>query len=201
MGSVNHKKQVLTYPIASGEMCYAVENERTVYLEGDPETGYNLYGQVPGGTEASAVNLAEVLLEFAMTWNAPGDPPEARRQMQVFGGHIGEALATQDVQVKPINCVLGRAAGALEDVFLSLDASFACRQTKSEVRFQLDQSPLSSAAELTGLEQEAELAHHAFNAICQSLVSAIDPELQVQLPGGPNEEHTISVMAPTSNGR
>ena len=95
MGSVNHKKQVLTYPIASGGMCYAVENERTVYLEGDAGAGHKLYGQLPGGSEASAVNLAEVLLEFAMTWNAPGDQSEARRQMQVFGGHIGQALGRQ----------------------------------------------------------------------------------------------------------
>ena len=201
MGSADHKKQVLTYPIASGGMGYAVENERTVYLEGDPETGYSLYGQIPGTTEASAVNLAEVLLEFAMTWNSPGDTSEARRQMQVFGEHIGEALATQSVQVKPVNGGLGRAAGALEDVFRSLDASFACCHTKSVVSFQLDQSPLRKAAEVTGLEQEVELAHHAYGAICQSLVGAIDPKLQVQLPGGPNTAHTISVMAPTSNGR
>ena len=201
MESVDHKRQIVTYPIASGGMYYPVENERTVYLEGDPETGYSLYGQIPGATEASAVNLAEVLLEFAMTWNGPGDPCEARRQMQVFGGHIGEALATESAGVKPLNSGLGRAAGALEDVFRSLDASFAYRQTRSEVSFQLDQNPLRSAAEATGLEQEADLAHHAYNAICQSLVSAIDPDLQVQLPGGPNVEHTISVMAPGSNGR
>ena len=137
MESLDHKKQVLTYPIASGGMCYAVENEQTVYLEGDPETGYSLYGQIPGTTEASAVNLAEVLLEFAMTWNGPGDPSEARRQMKVFGGHIGEALATQGAEVKPLNGGLGRAAGALEDVFRSLDASFGYGQTKSEVSFQL----------------------------------------------------------------
>jgi hypothetical protein len=182
-------------------MYYPVENERTVYLKGDPETGYSLYGQIPGTTEASAVNLAEVLLEFAMTWSAPGDPSEARRQMQVFGGHIGEALATESARVKPLNGGLGRAAVALEDVFRSLDASFACCQTKSVVNFQLDQSPLRHAAEVTGLEQEAELAQHAYNAICQSLVGAIDPDLLVQLPGGHNAEHTISIMAPSSNGR
>jgi hypothetical protein len=120
--------------------------------------------------------------------------------MQVFGGHIGEALATQSVQDKPVNGGLGRAAGALEDVFRSLDASFAYGQTKNELSFQLDQSPLRVAAEVTGLEQEAELAQHAYNAMCQSLVGTIDPDLQVQLPGGPNAEHTISVTA-ASNGR
>ena len=113
MASVDHKKRVLTYPIAIGGMCYAVENERTVYLEGDPETGYSLYGQIPGTTEGSAVNLAEVLLEFAMTWNGPGDRSEARRQMQVFGGHIGEALATESVPVKPLNCGLHCSANAM----------------------------------------------------------------------------------------
>jgi len=51
MGSVNHRKQVLTYPIASGEMCYAAENERTIYLQGGVETGFSLYGQTAGGDQ------------------------------------------------------------------------------------------------------------------------------------------------------
>jgi hypothetical protein len=73
-------------------MRYAVENERTVYLQGAPETGFSLYGEIPDGGEASFVNLGEVLLEFAMSWDVPGAPTEARRQMQIFGTHIGEAL-------------------------------------------------------------------------------------------------------------
>ena len=201
MTGENAKKQLTTYPIGSGEMCYAVQNERTVYLQGDAETGFSVYGQISGGGEASCANLSEVLLEFAMTWNAPGDPSEARRQMQLFGGHIGQALATQSARAKPVKPGLGLAAGALEDVFRSLDASFACHGTQSEVSYHLDQSPLRVAAEATGLEQEAELAHYAFNAICQSLVSTLDPELRIQLPGGPNAEHTISVVSPASNGR
>jgi hypothetical protein len=179
-------------------MGYTVENERTVYVQGNSQTGFSLYGQIPGG-KAFTVNLAEVLLEFAMTWNTPGDPCEARRQMQIFGGRIGQALATQSAQIEPFNCGLGRAAYALEDIFRSLDASFGCHQTQSKVRYQLDQSPLHVADEVTGLEQEAELAHHAFSAICQSLVSAIDPELEIQFPGGPNAEHTITLMAPNGN--
>jgi hypothetical protein len=196
MGSANHKQQVLTYPIASGEMCYAVENERTVYLEGGAKTGFNLYGQIAGGTEASAVNLAEVLLELAMTWSAPGDPSEARHQMQKFGGRIGEALGTQSAASQPVNSVLARAALALEDVLLSLGAPFAFRHTNGHVRFQLGQSPLRVAAESTGLEREVELAHHAFSALCQSVVSAVSSELQLKLPGSPDAEHIISLTAP-----
>ena len=200
MGSVNHKKQVVTYPIASRGMCYAVENERSVYLQGDVETGFNLYGQIAGTTEASAVNLAEVLLEFAMTWNAPGDPSEARRQMQKFGGRIGEALGTQSAAAQPVNSVLARAALALEDVLLSLDTPIAFRHTNGHVRFQLSQSPLRVAAEANGLEREVELAHHAFSALCRSTVSAVSSELELQMPGSPDAEHTISVTAPGSNG-
>jgi hypothetical protein len=182
-------------------MRYAVENERTVYLQGAPETGFSLYGEIPDGGEAAFVNLGEVLLEFAMSWDVPGAPTEARRQMQIFGTHIGEALADQSARAKPVNGVLGRAACALEDVFRSMDASFAYRQSKSEMHYELDRCPLHAVAQVTGMRREAELAHHALNAICQSLVSAIDPELQIQLPGGPNLEHTISILAPTSNGR
>jgi hypothetical protein len=176
MGSVNRKKQVLTYPIASGAMCYAAENERTIYLQGKMESGFSLYGQIAGGGQASCVNLAEVLLEFAMTWNAPGDPSEARRQMQNFGGRIGEALGTQSATAQPVN-------------------------SDGQVRFQLAQSPLRAAAEVNGLEREVELAHHAFSALCQRTVSAVSSELQLQLPGSPDAEHIISLTAPASNGQ
>jgi len=201
MGSVNHKKQVLTYPIASGETCYAAENERTIYLQGDVETGFSLYGQIAGGGQASCVNLAQVLLEFAMTWNAPGDPSEARRQMQNFGGRIGQALGMRSAAAQPVNSALARAAVALEDVLLSLDAPIAFRHTNGQVRFHLHQSPLRVAAEATGMEREVELAHHAFSALCQSTVSAVSSELQLQLPNSPDAEHVISLTAPASNDR
>lgn len=191
MNSVNHERPILTYQITSGPMWYEAVNERTVYLQGDPEAGFCLYGEMPGGSEISSVNLAHVLLEFAMAWHAPGDASEARRQMQVFGRHLGEALADQMAQAGPVNDVLGRAADALEDVFRSLDASFAYRQTESEVHYQLDPCPLKVAAEVAGTEREVELAHHALNAICQGVVGALGPELRIQLPGGPNVEQVI----------
>ncbi len=201
MDNVDHSKPVLTYPIASGGLYYAMVNERTVYLQGDPEAGFSLYGEIPGGGEGSSVNLAKMLLEFAMAWSTFGDTVEARRQMQLFGRYLGEALAKQRTPTKPVNGVLGRAADALEDVFRSLDASFARRQIESEVRYQLDPSPLHVAAEVTAMEREVKLAHHALKAICQSVVGALDPELGVQLPSGPNVEQVIRVVAPTSNGR
>ena len=202
MDGANHGSPILTYQIASGQTYYAAVNERAVYLQGDTEIGFSLYGQIPGESEASSVNLAAVLLEFAMAWNVPGDASEARRQMQIFGRRLGEALADQRAQAEPANGALGRAAAALEDVFRSLNAPLANRQqTKNELRYELDQCPLRVAAEVTGMGREADPAHHALNAICQSLVSAIDPKLRIQLPGGPNAEHVIRVLAPASQGR
>jgi len=200
MDGVDHRSPILTYQIASGQTYYAAVNERTVYLQGDPEAGFNLYGQTPGESEAFSVNLAEVLLEFAMAWNVPGDESEARRQMHVFGRHLGEALADQRARARPVNGVLGRAADALEDIFHSLGASFAYYQTESEVRYQLDLHPLQVAAEVTGMGREVGLAHHALNAICQSVVVALDPELRIRLPSGPDGEQVISLGAPTNNG-
>ncbi len=201
MKGVNHMMPILTYPIASGPMCYAVVSERTVYLQGDPGAGFRLCGQTPGGSEASSANLTQMLLEFAMTWNMAEDASEAQRQMQIFGRRLGEALADQRAPTKPVNGVLGRAADALEDVFRSLDASFARRQTESELRYQLDAGPLRVAAQVTTMEGEAELAHYALNAICQSVVEALAPELRIQLPGGPDVEQVISVVALTGHGR
>jgi hypothetical protein len=202
MDNVNHSKPILTYPIASGEMYYEVVNQRTVYLQGDPETGFSLYGEIPGWGEDSAVNLSKILLEFAMTWSATGDAVEAQRQMQRFGRRIGEAFAQQRVPGKSVNGVVGRAGDALEDVFRSLDAPFARRRTNSEVHYRLDRPcPLHMAAEVTTSEQEIRLAHLALKAICQHVVGTLDPKLRLRLPDDPNVEQVISVVAPTGNGR
>ena len=200
MGSVAHRKPILTYQIASGEMRYVIENERTVYLQGEPETGFILYGEIPDEGDASSVNLAEVLLEFAMSWDAPGDQSEALHQMQIFGGHFGEAIADQIARTMSVSGALQRAAHALEDVFRSLNASFAVQQRKNELHYDLDPCPLRVAAEVTGMGRDVDSAYHALNAICQKLVSAIDPGLRLQLPGGPGAEHVIIVLAPTSAG-
>jgi len=201
MDKVNHSEPVLSYPIVSGGLYPAVVNERTVYLQGDPEAGFNLYGQILGGNAGSAVNLARMLLEFAMAWNTSDDSVEARGQMEGFGQHLGEALASHRATAKPGNGTLGCAAEALEDVFRSLDVSFARRQTDSEVRYQLDPGPLHKAAEVTTSEQEIGLAHHALKAICQNVVGALDPKLRFKLSNGFNAEQVISVVAPTRNGR
>jgi hypothetical protein len=115
--------------------------------------------------------------------------------MEIFGRHIAEALADQITQTMPVSGVLQRAAHALEDVFRSLNASFADQQTKNELRYELDQCPLRVVAKATGMCREVDRAHHALNTTCQSLVSAIDPKLRIQLPDGPNAEYVIRVLA------
>ena len=201
MEKVNHSQPVLTYPIGSGGLCHEWVNERTVYVEGDPEAGFSLVGEIPGGGEDSTVNLARMLLEFAMAWNSSEDRVEARRQMERFGQHLGEALAQQRTPAKLVNGTLGPAAEALEDIFRSLDVSFARRRTDSEVRYQLEPGPLQAAAEVTTSEQEVRLAQHALKAICQNVVGALDPELRLNLSNGINAEQVISVVAPSRNGR
>jgi len=46
MDGANQGRPILTYPIASREMHYAVANERTVYLQGDLQAGFSLSGQI-----------------------------------------------------------------------------------------------------------------------------------------------------------
>jgi hypothetical protein len=89
----------------------------------------------------------------------------------------------------------------LEDVFRSLDVSFACRQTDGEVSYQLEPRPLQAATGVTTSEQEIGLAHNALKAICQNVVVTLDPKLRLNLSNGFNAEQVISVVAPTSNGR
>jgi hypothetical protein len=41
-----------------------------------------------------------------------------------------------------------------------------------------------------------ELAHHGINALCQSLIHAIDPDLVVRAPLKTRADHIFSVMTP-----
>jgi hypothetical protein len=61
MDGANQGRPILTYPIASSEMHYAVANERTVYLQGDLEAGFSLPGQIPGGSTEDGIQRGYTL--------------------------------------------------------------------------------------------------------------------------------------------
>ncbi|MEW6567583.1 MAG: hypothetical protein AB1449_05340 [Chloroflexota bacterium] len=84
-------------------------------------------------------------------------------------------------------------ACALECILEAMNAHFTIEQRGIELRFVLECCPLRLAAERTGL-YDVELAHYGINALCQSLVHALEPHSEVFAPANEQADHTFLVV-------
>ncbi len=179
------------FVIASADMFYSGTNERDIYIQDDPQKGFRIWGEVPGGGIAAA-DLGEVLLELAMTCAAEATLPQAYRRMDMFGKKLGEALAVHIVRSTPAESSLNRAACALECVLESLGVQFVVEQVGDDLSYTLEHCPLCEKSDRTGITQ-VELAHHGLNALCYSLIHALDPEMKVRLPRKPGADRIFAM--------
>ncbi len=183
------------YPIASADMYYSEVNQRDVCVRDDPEKGFCIWGELPGGGAHTDVGLCQVFLEYAMYCQTWRDLSQSYYHMQKFGEHLGVALARYIQASAPMEWAADLGTCALECVLESMDAHFTIEQVGPELRFNVTGCPLRETAEHTGL-MEVELAHYGINALCQSLIHAIEPELVVHAPLEARVEHIFSVMTP-----
>jgi hypothetical protein len=187
--------QLFRYPIASADMYYCEVNQRDVYVSDDPEDGFRIWGEIPGGGPVTAIDLCQVFLEYGMYCQTWRDQSQAYRQMTAFGESLGEALAKYLKASTLVDPVANPGACALECVLESMGANFTVEQVDSELYFTIAGCPLRETARRTGL-MEVELAHCGINVLCQSLIRAIDPGLLVDTSFEEQADHTLLVMAP-----
>jgi hypothetical protein len=183
------------YPIASAEMYYYEVEQRDVRVCDDPEKGFRIWGEIPDVGATTAIGLCEVFLEYAMYSQTWRDLSQAYHNMQAFGEQLGEALARYIKDNAPAEMTANLGACALECVLESMNAHFTVEQVGSELRFIVVGCPLRETAELTSL-MEVQLAHHGINALCQSLIHALSPDLVVRAPLEVRVDHIFSVMTP-----
>jgi hypothetical protein len=180
-----------SFTIASGDMFYNEMDQRDIYVRDDPASGFHIWGQIPDGGTVCA-NLGQVLLEYAMSAAAQGALPPAYRQMDCFGKRLGESLAVQILRRTAGESSTSRAACALECVLEALDVHFVVEQDGDELIYTLDFCPLCEMSEHTGLSQ-VELAHHGLNALCYTIIHALDPEFRVRLPRRPGADRIFKM--------
>jgi len=183
------------YPIASADMYYEEVNQRDVCVCDDPEKGFRIWGEIPGAGDVTAVGLCHVFLEYAMYCQTWRDPSEACCHMQQFGEQLGIALAKYFRDNIALAGAVNPGSCALECVLESMNAHFTIEQIGPELQFIVAGCPLHETAEQTGL-REVELAHCGLNALCQSLIHAIEPTLSVQVPLAVGVEHIFAVTTP-----
>jgi hypothetical protein len=172
-------------------MFYSEVSQRVVYVRDDPENGFYIWGECTEGGPVTAVDLCQVLLEYAMTCAALGDISQAYCNMEAFGRHLGEALAKHIKDSIAAGTVANLVAHTMQCILKAADAHFTVEQVGVELRYVLDHCPLCATAERTGLRGEVELGHHGLNALCQSLMGNIDPDLIVRAPA---ESHADQVF-------
>jgi hypothetical protein len=186
-----------SYVIASADMYYSEQDRRVVYVRDDPENGFQIWGEIPTSGSISAVNLCEILLEYAMTCNAMCDPSQAVRQMEIFGDRLGRMLACHIRDTMPVEKTTHLAACGLECIIESLGVNFTVEQDEIELRFILDSCPVSTTAERTGL-RHVKLARDGMKCLCHSLTHAIDPDLIVNTPVESDVKQVFSVKFPAN---
>jgi heterodisulfide reductase subunit C len=188
-----HITELFSYPVASGDMYYSVVNERAVCVSDDPAQGFQVWGEIPGGGIDTGVDLCQVFIEYAMTCATGYDQTQAFRHMESFGSRLGEALSSHIKNSTSLEMSKNLSASALEIVLKAMNAQFTIEQGGIDLRFVLERCPMCLVADHTG-HYYGELAHYGINALCQSLIHALDPNSDVHVLNNEQSGHTFLLV-------
>lgn len=180
------------YSIASTDMYYTELEQRDVFAHDDPQKGFQIWGQIPGGGASTSIDLCQMFLEYAMYSRTWCRPDEAIYNVQGFGTRLGLALAKFMQGNPPPESSTCVGACALMCLLESMNVQLNIEQVGPELRFIFAECPLVETAERTGL-READLALYGVNAMCQSMVNAIDPHLTIHMPARISQEFVYAV--------
>jgi len=169
------------YSIASFDMYYTELEQRDVFVRDDPLKGFQIWGQIAGAGAHTSVDLCQMFLEYAMYCHSWCNPSEAIYNMRAFGEQLGVSLAKFIHETPPADMNQNPGACSLMCLWESMNIQFTVEQIGPEMHFFFATCPLAETAERTGL-REVELALYGVNSLCQAMVHAIDPHLQILTP-------------------
>ncbi len=188
----NNAKMICRYPIASGDMYYSEVGQRDVFVCDDLLHGFQIWGELTGGGEETAIPLCEIFLEYAMLCQTGYEENEAYARMESFGSGLGQAVAMYMLDTVFLDGFPNPGVCALECVLETLKVNFTIHQIGPELRFIICDCPFERTAAQTGLPQ-SELAHVGLNGMCQGLLKLIQPELPVASPVDERYDHIFAI--------
>ena len=190
-----HVACLLRYAIASADMYYDEMEQRDVYLNCDEQGNFRIWGEIADEGPASAIDLFEIFLEYALCCCAWPCMAEAFSYMQDFGECLGRALAKQLKDSLPSSKSENAALQALKHIFETVGSHPTEEHVGAEARCIVANHPLEQAAQRSGL-RNIELAHHGINAMCQSLIQGLDPGLTLNASPETRPEFIFTILAP-----
>ncbi len=187
--------QILNYQMANADMRNVEEAEWSIWIWPDSHGGFTIQGEISESNEdeEGVVNLAQILLDYARSLDRPGRLANGYLGISAFAMRVGIALGVYVIKNSVVAGTLQRAAQAMASVLNSMDAQFTTVKKNKEIRFELNRCPLCDASEGTGSHREIDLFRHGIAVLCKSMVNAIDPGLNVQIPAGRHAIPTITL--------
>ncbi len=193
VGSINARPTLICrYPIASTDMYYNEVGQRDVYAYDDLVHGFQIWGELTGAGEQTAISLCEIFLEYAMFCQTGQEENQSYSLMESFGSGLGQAVAMYLMDNIFLDGFPNPGVCALECVLETLRVDFTIHQIGPELRFIICDCPFDKTAGQTGLPQ-SELAHVGLNAMCQGLLKVIQPELPVASPIDERYDHIFAI--------
>jgi hypothetical protein len=183
---------ICRYPVASSDMYYNEVGQRDVFVRDDLLHGFQIWGELTGVGEETAISLCEIFLEYAMFCQTGYEENQAYALMESFGSGLGQAVGIYMVDNIFLNGFPNPGVCALECVLETLKVNFTIHQIGPELRFIICDCPFDKTAGQTGLPQ-SELAHVGLNAMCQGLLKVIQPELPVASPIDERYDHIFAI--------
>ena len=188
---------ICRYPIASTDMYYNEVGQRDVYAYDDIVHGFQIWGELTGAGEQTAISLCEIFLEYAMFCQTGHEENQSYALMESFGTGLGQAVAMYLLDNIFLDGFPNPGVCALECVLETLRVDFTIHQIGPELRFIICDCPFDKTAGQTGLPQ-SELAHVGLNAMCQGLLKVIQPELPVASPVDERYDHIFAIDTQTA---
>jgi hypothetical protein len=190
-----HVTHLFSYPIASADMYYSVENEREVCISGDPDFGFQVWGELLGVGEQSAVDLCDIFFEYALTCTALGDHSRTLPCMESFAAHLGKRLAEYIKASTLMERNQDIGAFALGCVMEAMHAHFIMEQEDAGLRYVIKICPICESSRREYLPY-VDLVHFGVYKLCQSLVQELDPFLNLRAPVFSEADHLFSEVKP-----
>lgn len=191
-----HAIPLCRYAVASGDMFYSEVNERVIYVSEMPGNGFRVWMQVADQGPVLAAGLCQIFLEYALACAAAGEHSQACAELEAFGRKVGQGLSVQIKMCAQAKAIADVAGYAIECVLKTMNVHFTLEQSGAERRYKLERCPLGLAAESSGM-REIEMAYRGVNAMCQSMIDAIEPGLNVQTVHSADEEQVLFLVSPT----
>lgn len=174
--SKDKEKLLYSYRIASADMRFIEVNTREIYLRHDPTKGLVLRGEIPGCGSICHAGLCTIFLEYAMSCKGFEGSSLGLESIEQFGKRLGNLVASVFLTRFPEASAQEIVSVIFDRVLASMETRARQESTGDSLKFTFVDSPLTMAAEASGLKLWVAPAYQGFVAFFESLLHAVGGE-------------------------